>query len=239
MKLRILAILAIVLPLAARSPIPTASTQLVVVTTPSWSAAHGTLRLFRKDRGRWHRVLGPVPVVVGKRGMGWGIGLFVSPRPGEPRKKEGDRKAPAGVFALPFAFGERAMSIGYPYRRMVDTSRCVDDPRSRYYNRIIDARRTVRDYRSFERMKFPSGLYRYGVFVAHNPRSIPGKGSCIFLHIRRSDGRPTVGCTAMDVDAIRTLLRRLDPTRHPVLVQAPLPVIGRLLPKDFPLTKLR
>ena len=67
--------------------------------------------------------------------------------------------------------------------------------------------------------------YQFGVFVAHNSDPIvPGASSCIFLHIwgDQSHGPAgTVGCTAMAEFNIRLLLRWLDPTKHPVLVQMP------------------
>jgi D-alanyl-D-alanine dipeptidase len=118
-------------------------------------------------------------------------------------------------------------------------SRCVDDPRSRSYNRIVDSRRVPVDYRSYERMKFPSGLYRYGIFVAHNPGRIPGAGSCIFMHIKRRDGKATVGCTAMSSGEIQRIIRWLDPAKHPLLVQAPREAIRGLLPDKIQLTNLR
>ncbi len=88
-------------------------------------------------------------------------------------------------------------------------------------------------------MKFPSGLYRYGIFVAHNPKRLPGAGSCIFMHIRKPDGTPTVGCTAMDEKELVRIMRWLDPDRHPLLIQAPEEAIAPLLPGKLQLTKLR
>jgi D-alanyl-D-alanine dipeptidase len=122
---------------------------------------------------------------------------------------------------------------------MNDDSRCVDDRRSRYYNRIVERGKVTKDWRSAERMKFPSGLYRYGIFVAHNPRNVPGAGSCIFMHIKKSNGRPTVGCTAMGQKELLEVMRWLDPEKNPVLVQAPRSVVFSLLPGNFQLTQVR
>jgi len=218
--------------------LPGDTRQLLVVVSPSWRADHGTLTRWERVGNRWHRIGRPIPVKLGRHGMGWGNGLFPAPSDG-PRKREGDGRSPAGVFELPFLFGEGASGFRYPYRRMKRFSRCVDDPHSRSYNRIVDSRRVPTDYRSYERMKFPSGLYRYGIFVAHNPGRVPGAGSCIFMHIKRRDGKPTVGCTAMSSVAILQIMRWLDPMQHPLLIQAPREAIGILLPDNFQLTNLR
>jgi D-alanyl-D-alanine dipeptidase len=122
---------------------------------------------------------------------------------------------------------------------MGDAHRCVDDRRSRYYNRIVELGKVKKDWRSAERMKFPSGLYRYGIFVAHNPRNVPGAGSCIFLHIKKPSGKPTVGCTAMSRKELVTIMKWLDPARHPVLIQGPRSAMGKLLPDNLQLTQLR
>jgi len=219
--------------------LPPETRQLIVVVSESWKAPTAKLVRLEKAGKRWKRVGKAVAVKVGKNGMGWGKGLYTAARKGEPVKREGDRRAPAGVFELPFLFGEGRNSFSYPYRRMSQAHRCVDDRRSRYYNRIIDSRKVKKDYRSFERMKFPSGLYRYGIFVDHNPRKIPGAGSCIFIHIQKASGAPTVGCTAMRENNLLQIMHWLDPAKHPLLIQAPRSAIGRLLPGNLQLTLLR
>ncbi|WP_292655218.1 hypothetical protein [Nitratifractor sp.] len=218
---------------------PKRTSQLLIVTSENWHADHGRLSRWQKEAGQWHRVGRSIPVVLGRNGMAWGRGIGGKIEGKGPIKREGDKRSPAGIFELPFLFGEGEADFRYPYRRMTRFSRCVDDPRSRAYNRIVDRRKVPADYRSAEKMKFPSGLYRYGIFVAHNPGRIPGAGSCIFLHIRKPDGAPTVGCTAMKQKDLVQVMRWLDPRRHPLLIQAPRTAIPPLLPGKIPLTKLR
>ena len=221
------------------SPVPPSSRQLLIVVSGDWTADHGRLYRYERDGTSWRQVGRSIPVMLGSNGMGWGRGLHGFRVGNGPVKKEGDRRSPAGVFGLPFLFGEGRDLFRYPYRRMSRDLRCVDDPASRSYNRIVDRRKVPHDYRSAEKMVFASGLYRYGIFVAHNPRHIPGAGSCIFLHIRKPDGRATVGCTAMKEADLLTIMHWLDPAKEPVLIQAPRPVIGRLLPDNLQLTRLR
>lgn len=66
------------------------------------------------------------------------------------------------------------------------------------------------------------GLYKMGIFVSHNAHPpIPGRGSCIFIHIRRAASQGTAGCTAVAESDLQAVLRWLDPAKTPVLVQLP------------------
>ncbi len=208
--------------------IPASTKQLLVVTTPSWRANHGTLQRYEKHGKGWKKVSKSIAVKVGKNGLAWGKGLHHTPRGTKRIKREGDGKAPAGIFRLPYAFGDRSIRLRYPYHKMTRQHHCVDDGHSKYYNQVIDSRKVRPDYKSFEHMKFPSGLYSYGLFVAHNPKRIAGAGSCIFLHIKKPSGKPTVGCTAMGKSEIITVLKWLDPKKKPLLVQAPKGVVEGL-----------
>ncbi|MCA1593958.1 MAG: hypothetical protein LC754_15165 [Acidobacteria bacterium] len=212
-----------------RSGIPRASRQMIVVTTASWDEVNGQLRRYERKgaRGRWQQVGVPVEVVVGKHGLGWGAGLHrVEPAAG-PVKKEGDGKAPAGVFALSTAFGYApragASRLKLPYVPLDANIECVDDTQSVYYNRIVDKREVKRvDWHSSEKMRSVGELYRWGIVVAHNadpPQ--PGAGSCIFLHIWSGHGHGTAGCTAMTEPNLEGVLRWLDRSKRPVLVQLP------------------
>jgi len=197
------------------------SRQLLVVTTAKWSATSGLLQRYEKRAKKWQKIGSSIRVKVGKNGLAWGRGLHKIPKGSKRVKREGDGRAPAGIFTLPYAFGDRAYSIKYPYKKMSRKQHCVDDSRSRYYNQIIDSTKSKHDYKSFEYMKFASGLYSYGIFVNHNPKSRAMAGSCIFLHIQKPSGKPTVGCTAMSKLNIKNIIKWLDPKKKPLLIQAP------------------
>src|SRR2546423_4493304 len=85
--------------LAAADPLRT-SRQCLVVVADNWNANTGTLRAFERTSSRsgWQRHGGPVPVMLGKKGMSWGRGLVEFSA--AARKVEGDNKAPAGIFPL-------------------------------------------------------------------------------------------------------------------------------------------
>jgi D-alanyl-D-alanine dipeptidase len=208
------------------------SQQLILVTTRDWTAVQGTLQRFERKgaRGAWRRVGASVPVVVGRGGLGWGEGLNTTP-PSEvadvaPAKKEGDGKAPAGVFRLGPAFGfapARAASwLKLPYTPLGASIECVDDTASRHYNLIVDRDAVgAVDWNSSERMRSVEG-YRWGLVVEHNADApIPGRGSCIFLHVWAGPEKGTAGCTAMEQTNLEELLRWLDAKKRPLLVQLP------------------
>lgn len=200
-----------------------------MVTTRGWDEVPGTLRRFerRGTRGAWAQVGREVPVAVGRNGLGWGVGVVETGGAAEgPTKKEGDGKAPAGVFTLGSAFGfapfREATWLRVPYIPLTSSVECVDDTASRHYNRIVDRLAAGDfDWNSSERMRSVEG-YRWGLVVRHNAAPpVAGRGSCIFLHIWAGAGRGTAGCTALEEERLTELLRWLDPKRLPLLVQLP------------------
>ena len=203
------------------------SRQLILVTTPGWDSVGGTLRRFERAgaRGVWIQVGEAFAVVVGRGGLGWGEGLTANPE-GGPFKKEGDGRAPAGVFRLGPAFGfadaGEASWLKLPYKPLAPSTECVDDVTSSRYNLIVDRDASApADWNSSERMRSVDG-YRWGLVVLHNAAPpVAGRGSCIFLHIWGGPGRGTAGCTAMEQAHLETLLGWLDPRKRPLLVQLP------------------
>ena len=217
------------LPIVSRGDTnPLAGTrQCLVVTAANWSATTGGLRAFeRAPAGDWKAVGERVPVVLGKKGLAWGVGFVRPATPDGPHKKEGDNKAPAGIFPLGPAFGyasaDRAHWLKLPYVALTKNTEGVDDSQSRYYNQLVDRSKITRvDWRTSEKMLRADDLYKWGVFVAHNSSAKPGAGSCIFLHIWRNSSAATAGCTAMPERNLVKLLRWLDPAARPVLIQMP------------------
>ena len=184
------------------------------------------MRCFQRADGAstWRQVPPESTVAVGRAGLAWGVGLHGTSAAGGPVKREGDGKAPAGVFPLIEAFGfasaKDAKIAQMPYRQLTEQMEGIDDPKSRYYNRIVDRSSIdAPDWNSSERMRVQP--YRWGAVVGHNPNQVPGAGSCIFLHVWEGAGVATSGCTAMPEDQMLRLLRWLDRNKKPILVQLP------------------
>jgi L,D-peptidoglycan transpeptidase YkuD (ErfK/YbiS/YcfS/YnhG family) len=109
-----------------------------------------------------------------------------------------------------------------PLLRADKTLVCVDDGASPLYNQFAQTSGGPVAWTSAEDMDRADGQYKLGMFVRHNADpAVPGGGSCIFLHIWRSPGDSTSGCTAMDEANLLTLLRWLDAGKSPVLAQFP------------------
>jgi D-alanyl-D-alanine dipeptidase len=217
---------------AARTPLDGAR-QLVLVVTPAWDSTTGTLRRFERnsDRDAWRPIGDTVPIVVGRTGVAWDDSQ-VAPSAGEPVKQEGDGRSPAGAFALDTAFGfdirQIVSWVRLPYVQLRTSTECVDDVRSAHYNTIVNRDSVARvDWSSAERMR-EIEQYAYGVHVAYNAPPRPSRGSCIFLHVWAGPRSVTAGCTAMDQEALKTLMGWADPQRRPLLVQLPASAAARL-----------
>ncbi|NEW60108.1 hypothetical protein GSY74_02325 [Sulfurovum sp. bin170] len=201
--------------------LPSDSSQLLMVTTANWSTKDGELQRYERGDKSWKKVGTPITIVLGRNGLGWGVGLHTVPKDAKYVKKEGDGKAPAGLFALGNGFGYDNFEIDFPYSAYKETDHCVDDSKSKHYNTIIDSTKTAKDYKSFEHMKLKNDLYKYGITVNHNSNQVANAGSCIFMHIRNKNGKGTAGCTAMREGEIVTVLKWLKRDKKPLLLQLP------------------
>lgn len=203
------------------------SRQLVLVTTAGWDSNHGSLRTYQRSAGRWQQVGVAVPVMIGRAGAAWGLGLHGA-QPGV-QKREGDGRAPAGVFAIGTAFGYASSAkTALPYAAMRASHYCIDVNQSPLYNRIVDAEvvGTEAIQGSTEPMRRDlhadgDQRYRLGFVIEHNRQARPGGGSCIFAHLWKSPTDATAGCTAMDPVAMDRLLSWLQPAQRPVFVLLP------------------
>ena len=204
--------------------------QLIVVTTENWSTSEGILQRYEKINTQWKKVEKVIEIKLGRNGLGWGIGLHDTPKDAQFIKKEGDGKAPAGIFTLKQAFGYESFSVTYPYEVYKETDHCVDDVNSKLYNKIVDSRNTTIDYTSKEHMKFPKDYYKYGIVVNHNHidevGAKKGAGSCIFIHIKKI---PTAGCTVMNESEMKEIIEWLDFKSNPLLIQGTKDIIHDLM----------
>jgi D-alanyl-D-alanine dipeptidase len=206
------------------------SIQLVVVLTDSLTATEGQLYTFERDNNKnWKLNSINTKVVIGRTGLGLGKGLHKkSDLDGIPEKIEGDGRSPAGIFNLSSVFGylpeEEFQNLKMPYVQLSKSVECIDDPDSKYYNKILSRDEFLNskeiDWASSEKM-FNGGIYyELGIVVDHN--CCPTKkaeGSCIFLHNWADSNETTAGCTAMVPNKMMEIILWLDKSKNPILVQ--------------------
>jgi D-alanyl-D-alanine dipeptidase len=188
-----------------------------LVVSDGWDEIQGVGQVFEKRNGQFVKEGGSFPIVLGRAGMAWGIGVSDYRPALGPKKVEGDGRSPAGFFELNKSFGLEEIGK-LPFLKITDQYVCVDDFSSAFYNRIVNETEVVKDWKSYERMNIP--LYSLGVEVKHNfSRPEPKGGSCIFLHLWRGPSSATAGCTAMSSDSMKSVLSRLGPAS--LLIQLP------------------
>lgn len=201
-----LAVLAASLALAAQRPAAAAeaaacpaalteATRLVLVTTERMNSVSASLQLYAREApdAAWQAEGSKIAAVIGKSGLGWAFDQAERAN-GQPVKREGDGRTPAGVFRTGTAFGAKPRPGIGTYLKLTSATVCVDDVASPHYNAIVP-RKSIAAGISHERMgAIP--LYRQGLFIAHPTSREQRGGSCIFLHVWRRPGAPTVGCVA-------------------------------------------
>src|SRR6266508_235360 len=93
--------------LAARPAFPldvSPHRQMVISVTEAWNDSHALLYRFERRDESWAKVGKEMPAVVGKNGLAWDPAVSDRDQ-GQPVKREGDGRAPAGLFPLSGAMG--------------------------------------------------------------------------------------------------------------------------------------
>jgi len=189
-----------------------ASEQLVVVLSPEQNATSASLQRYEKQR-QWVKIGDKTAVTLGRSGLG-----YVAFK--QPLKNEGDGRSPAGVFPIISTFGyDHNATFKLPYWHADENLYCVDDVNDSRYNKILRIYEKTALPSSYEVMRRADGVYRYGAVIGYNPSAQSGRGSCIFIHLNKSNKAPTSGCTAMDEAPLLELLNWLDASKKPQIVQ--------------------
>ncbi|WP_241761462.1 L,D-transpeptidase family protein [Sulfurimonas gotlandica] len=193
------------------------SQQIILVVSDNFNSSKAKLSCYEDGK----KVLNTIDVNIGTNGLAWGIGEFkLKQKNNDPIKKEGDKKAPAGIFKLVSTFGyyeKQTFNLNYIFlsKKLI----CVDDSDSKDYNKIIQMPK-LRP-KSFEQMRRKDDQYELGVVVAHNKDQKKQAGSCIFLHVQKSKDASTAGCTSMSLAQMREINLWLDGSKNPILIQVP------------------
>lgn len=181
------------------------SKQLIIVTADNESTRNVVIETFEKSDSSWKK-RNTYSGVIGKNGM-------IS------NKHEGDYETPEGKYTITKAFGRHANpGTKLTYRKITADDVWVDDSKSTLYNTWQLASKNNGRWNSAEKMNI--SLYDYGFVINYNLTRTPGKGSAIFFHIAGSSGY-TAGCTATSKSNVISILKWLDPTKKPIIIQTP------------------
>jgi L,D-peptidoglycan transpeptidase YkuD (ErfK/YbiS/YcfS/YnhG family) len=216
--------------------IPPETKQLIVGVARDWDDSHVVLQRYERRGASWVAVGRAVPGRLGRDGLAWGRGLH--PRQTGRQKREGDMRAPAGVFRLGGLYGDMPVERlrlrpGMSYHRVTTDCLWVEDPESEFYNRHIRAKVPghLTDWEKKQQMKQNDYAHELKLLIHHNtwPDIEPGAGSAIFFHIwRKSGALPASGCTVMSRDDLIELAQWVDPALSPVYVLLPIAEYERL-----------
>ena len=192
------------------------SQQIILVVSNDINSSVAKLECYENGS----KVFKSINVNIGRNGLGLGLGeINLSQNALVPLKYEGDKKAPIGVFKLTHVFGyEKNSEFKMPYLYANKDLICVDDSDSKFYNKIVQRKGNEK---SFEFMRRDDHQYELGIVVEHNKQAEKRRGSCIFLHVKKSKDSATAGCTAMSLDEIKKITNWLDKDKNPILIQIP------------------
>ena len=163
--------------------------QLLLVVASDWTSNGAYLGRYERPGAAapWVPAGSPLAVSLGRGGLAWGRAFLIPGISPGPIKREGDGCSPAGAFPITALFGVSAPAAGakLPWLQATPDLKCVDDPDSWHYNRIVDQNSVDRiDWQSCEDMLRTDGRYEVGAVVGCNDDPVePGAGSCLFLHV--------------------------------------------------------
>ena len=128
------------------------------------------------------------------------------------RKKEGDKKTPAGLFSLGKVYyrKDKIRNLKTSLKKIVIKKKMAwcDDPNNKFYNKL-----TFTNDKSKEKLYRKDNLYNIIVVINYNIKPImKNKGSAIFIHLARKNYSGTMGCIGLKkkdlLDILKTVKKR-------------------------------
>ena len=190
---------------AQSCPHPLASaTRLVLVSTDKMTSSTASLQRFERAApdAPWRAVGGPESALIGYRGVAWAQTFHAFAHDHEPLKIDGDKRVPAGFFAVGRSFGFAASSRP-GYLRITTGTVCVDDASSPAYNTITSRAKVGWRVHGENMWRIPQ--YRRGLLVDYPTDAKERAGSCIFVHLRLPGATGTQGCVAVSEPQLEVL----------------------------------
>ncbi|HOV27416.1 MAG TPA: stalk domain-containing protein [Pseudobacteroides sp.] len=194
------------------------SSQIILVTNEKESQFKATVEAYEKTNAGWIKSLPSMNAVIGKNGFSMA-------------KKEGDLKAPAGIFRIGTAFGmpDTPSITKLPYISTTTSDYWIDDVTSADYNKWVKySGDPYTRWKSFEKLRITR--YKYAFVIEYNMDPIiKGNGSAIFFHIWKGSDISTSGCTAVSESNILKLLGWLNPDKNPLIIQGTKAMLSNMM----------
>tara|TARA_B100000963_G_scaffold333520_1_gene325916 strand:- start:6270 stop:6761 length:492 start_codon:yes stop_codon:yes gene_type:complete len=123
------------------------------------------------------------------------------------KKKEGDKKTPAGIFSLSTVFyrNDKIKNLKTNLKKIVIKKNMAwcDDPNNESYNKLI----FTNDIQK-EKLYRKDSLYDIIVVINYNIRPVvKNKGSAIFLHLAKKKYTGTMGCIGLKKKDLLNILK--------------------------------
>jgi D-alanyl-D-alanine dipeptidase len=200
--------------------------QLVLVIADDWGCNEARMwRCSRKSaRSSWEVSEDNFHVRLSPKGLAWGRGLHPRQNLIGPKKKEEDKRTPAGIFAIGPVMGfkpkEDINPLKMPYIHITPSLIAINDIQSSYYNQIVDSKFIQGDWQSSINIS-ECKCCKWGAIIEYNFHpSIPKEGSCTFLFEDTDDPRTfEYAYSALYHEDLMQLLYWLQQSDNPLIVQ--------------------
>ncbi len=194
------------------------SSQIIVVSSEKEGQNKAKVETFEKTMGGWVKNFPSMNAVIGEKGFSLD-------------KKEGDLKAPAGIFRVGTAFGtiDKPSYMKLSYKKTSKNDYWIDDVSSQDYNNWVEFEGDPYSrWKSFEKLKITS--YKLALVIEYNMNPIvKGKGSAIFFHIWQGPNISTKGCTGLSEANFSKLLSWIDPDKNPIIIQGTVDILQDMI----------
>jgi L,D-peptidoglycan transpeptidase YkuD (ErfK/YbiS/YcfS/YnhG family) len=183
------------------------SQQIITVTNEGGSSTYAVVRAYQKTSSGWKMVYGPYTARIGSEGFSYGF-------------NESNSHSPIGFYTLTQAFGNYGNpGTSLPYHNVKVGDVWVDDPHSPNYNTLQT--NDANGSKGTGENLWTISLYNHAVVIDYNTSArTPGAGSAVFFHI--TNGQATAGCVAIADNQLVTLMKWLDPAKHPRMAMGPM-----------------
>ena len=127
------------------------------------------------------------------------------------RKREGDKKTPKGIFSIEHLY-YREDKVDKPKTKLrcikikKEMGWCDDSLNPKKYNKLIKIDKKIH----YEKLYREDNKYDLLIPIKYNfKNTIPGKGSCIFIHLTKNY-LPTAGCIVLKEKDFFIMLKLID-----------------------------